>query len=40
MELSYVALFGNFFYQSYVKNGGAKFTREATTTKTAVKKSD
>lgn len=28
MELSYVALFGNFFYQSYVKGGGAKFQRE------------
>lgn len=33
MELSYVALFGNFFYQSYIKNGGAKFQREKTTKK-------
>ncbi|CAD5214859.1 unnamed protein product [Bursaphelenchus xylophilus] len=28
MELSYLALFGNFFYHSYIKNGGKKFNRE------------
>jgi len=36
MEISYVVLFGNFFYHAYIKSGGAKFQRE----KTAVKKSD
>ena len=33
MELSYVALFGNFFYQSYIKGGGQKFNREKQTKK-------
>jgi hypothetical protein len=28
MEISYVVLFGNFFYHSYVKGGGKKFQRE------------
>ncbi|VDM81435.1 unnamed protein product [Strongylus vulgaris] len=28
MEMSYVALFGNFYYQSYVKGGGKKFIAE------------
>jgi len=28
MELSYVALFGNFFYQSYIRGGGKKFQKE------------
>lgn len=28
MEISYVALFANFFYQSYVKKGGRKFNAE------------
>jgi elongation of very long chain fatty acids protein 6 len=28
MELSYVYLFGSFFYQSYIKNGGKKFQKE------------
>ncbi|KAL7072758.1 hypothetical protein ACQ4LE_007769 [Meloidogyne hapla] len=28
MEISYVALFGNFFYHSYIRGGGKKFNRE------------
>ncbi|KAH7727505.1 ELO-6 protein [Aphelenchoides avenae] len=28
MEISYLVLFGNFFYHSYIKNGGKKFQRE------------
>jgi elongation of very long chain fatty acids protein 6 len=28
MEISYVMLFGNFFYQSYIAGGGKKFKRE------------
>ncbi|KHJ82491.1 hypothetical protein OESDEN_17815 [Oesophagostomum dentatum] len=28
MEMSYVALFGNFYFQSYVKGGGKKFIAE------------
>lgn len=28
MEISYVILFSNFFYQSYVKGGGKKFIEE------------
>uniref|UniRef100_F1L9G8 Elongation of very long chain fatty acids protein n=1 Tax=Ascaris suum TaxID=6253 RepID=F1L9G8_ASCSU len=28
MEISYIALFGNFFYQSYIKGGGKKFNAE------------
>jgi len=28
MELSYLALFGHFYYQSYVKGGGKKFNAE------------
>ncbi|CAD6198131.1 unnamed protein product [Caenorhabditis auriculariae] len=28
MEISYVILFGNFYYQSYVKGGGKKFNAE------------
>lgn len=28
MEISYVILFANFFYQSYVKGGGKKFKEE------------
>jgi hypothetical protein len=28
MEISYVALFGNFFYQAYIAGGGKKFNRE------------
>lgn len=31
MEISYVALFGNFFYHSYIKGGGKKFNREKQT---------
>ena len=30
MEISYVALFGNFFYHSYIKSGGQKYNREKT----------
>lgn len=36
MEISYIALFGNFFYQSYVKGGGKKFIAE----KDALKKTE
>jgi hypothetical protein len=28
MEISYVVLFGNFFYHSYIHGGGKKFNRE------------
>ncbi|CAI5449465.1 unnamed protein product [Caenorhabditis angaria] len=28
MEISYVVLFGNFYYQSYIKGGGKKFNAE------------
>jgi len=28
MEISYVALFGNFFYQSHIRGGGKKFNKE------------
>jgi len=28
MEISYVVLFGNFFYQSYIRGGGKKFQKE------------
>jgi len=28
MEISYVVLFGNFFYHSYIKGGGKKFQKE------------
>jgi hypothetical protein len=28
MEISYVVLFGNFFYHAYIKGGGKKFNRE------------
>jgi len=28
MEISYVALFGNFFYQSYIRGGGKKYNKE------------
>ena len=28
MEISYVVLFGNFFYHSYIAGGGKKFQRE------------
>jgi len=35
MEISYVALFGNFFYQSYIRSGGKKYNKEkSATTKT------
>lgn len=34
MEISYVVLFSNFYYQAYVKGGGKKFKEE----KTAMKK--
>jgi hypothetical protein len=33
MEISYLALFGNFFYHSYIKGGGKKFMKEKTVTK-------
>ncbi|VDM41384.1 unnamed protein product [Toxocara canis] len=36
MEISYVILFGNFFYQSYVRGGGKKFNAE----KMALKKTN
>lgn len=28
MEISYVVLFGNFFYHSYIAGGGKKFQKE------------
>jgi len=28
MEISYVVLFGNFFYHAYIKGGGKKFQKE------------
>lgn len=28
MEISYVVLFGNFYYQSYIKGGGKKYNAE------------
>jgi hypothetical protein len=28
IQISYVALFGNFFYQSYVRGGGKKYNKE------------
>lgn len=37
MEISYVALFGNFFYHSYIKSGGKKFNREKQLKKEASK---
>jgi elongation of very long chain fatty acids protein 6 len=33
MEISYLVLFGNFFYHSYIKNGGKKFQKEKVTEK-------
>lgn len=30
MEISYVVLFGNFFYHAYIKGGGKKFKKELT----------
>jgi len=33
MEISYLVLFGNFFYHSYIKGGGKKFNKEKTVTK-------
>ncbi|CAP37099.1 Protein CBR-ELO-6 [Caenorhabditis briggsae] len=35
MEISYVVLFGNFYYQSYIKGGGKKFNAEKKTDKKA-----
>jgi len=34
MEISYVVLFGNFFYHSYIAGGGKKFNKEKQTPKT------
>ncbi|CAD5210492.1 unnamed protein product [Bursaphelenchus okinawaensis] len=34
MEISYLVLFGNFFYQAYIKNGGKKFNKEKQVKKT------
>jgi len=33
MEISYVVLFGNFFYNAYIKGGGKKFNKEKQGTK-------
>jgi len=37
MEISYVVLFGNFFFHSYIKGGGKKFQREKQTKTTEPK---
>lgn len=34
MEISYVVLFGNFFYHAYIAGGGKKFQREKIAQKT------
>lgn len=34
MEISYVVLFGNFFYHAYIAGGGKKFEREKIAQKT------
>lgn len=37
MEISYVVLFGNFFYHAYIKGGGKKFQREKQVKQTETK---